>query len=178
MTDNDLFGLVRRVILAGLVARGLNGWDVARSFEPEQSGQNTAPTVYLFKIGDRRHGSPSQSDKWDETPGIMRRIITQQMETTMQAAVRMDERTDEFALTPSDALLMVADIIQTDEGLAAMRAAGVGILRIADVRNSYNVNDRNQFAADPSFDFVLTYCRTRDATSPHAVSVERSVNRV
>jgi hypothetical protein len=179
MTDNDLFALVRATILAGLEARGFTGWDVARSYAPNHQGANTQPTVYLFKVGpDRRIGSPQQVDAWDETAQAMRHTVSQQFESTFQASVLMDESTNEWALTPSDVLHMVADILQTDEGMQALRAQAVGILRIAEVRNPYNVNDRDQFAAAPSFDYVLTYRRTRSATVGHAVSIDGGINRV
>lgn len=178
MTDNQLFTLVRTVILAGLASREMAGWKVARNFQPKQQGANSAPTVYLFKVGDRRIGSPQEKYEWQTDAAEMRARYYQQYETTLQASILLDESDDPEALTPSDAISVVADIIQTDEGLAALRAGGVGILRVGDVRNPYDVNDRGQFAAGPSFDFVLTYRRTRQATADYAASIDGRIFRV
>jgi hypothetical protein len=178
MTDNQLFTLVRGILLAQLPTRGLDGWKVARKFQPLQNGANAAPTVYVFKVADKRHGSPQQRAGWNPDTLTMDKVESQQMETTFQASIEMDEGTDANALTPSDAANEVAAIMQSDEALAALQAQGVGILRIGAVLNPYNVNDRNRFDANPSFDFVLTYRRARTATTPHAVSVEGSINRV
>lgn len=187
MIDNALFSLVRGVILAGLAARGFAvrandqglGWDVARSYEPDQQGATTQPTVYLFKVGgDKRHGSPQQLDTWDDAAQSMTHFVSQQFETTLQASVLMAESKDPAAYTASDVLNMVADIMQTDEGTQQLRAAQVGILRVAEVRNPYNTNEASQYAAGPSFDFVLTYRRERVSTVPYVVSVDSVINRV
>jgi hypothetical protein len=170
---------VRGVILAGLAARSLTGWRVARSFQPRHQAAPSGPTVFLFKVGpDKRHGSPQEKDLWDDVAQVMNHTVSQQYETTLQASVLVDESTDPAALTPSDALSIVCDMIQTDEGRTVLQAAGVGILRVTEIRNTYDVNDRGQYAANPSFDFVLTYRRERTSSAPYVVSVDRSVNRV
>ncbi len=178
MTDNELFALLRTLILAGLTARGLAGWKVARKFQPAQTGANSAPTVYLFKLFDRRHGSPLERYEWDETAQVMRARSYQTTESTFQASILMDETTDPAALTASDVICMVADIMQLDAGRATLRAQNVGIQRVGEVRNPYDVNDRGQFDASPSFDFVLTYRRSLQATADHAASIEGRINRV
>jgi hypothetical protein len=179
MNDNQLFTLVRSVILAGLAAREMSGWRVARKFQPKQTGANSTPTVYLFKIGgDRNHGWPQQKYQWNVEAAEMRAENSQVKESTFQASILMDESDDPEALTPSDAINVVCDIMQSDEGLAALRAQGVGILRVGQVTNPYDVNDRGQFDASPSFDFVLTYRRKRQAKADYAVSVEGRIHRV
>lgn len=177
MTDNQLFALVRTAVLAGLAAREMTGWKVARSFQPTQQGANTAPTVYLFKLLDKRVGSPWTHYEYNEE--LMRMDATDERVylTTFQASVLMDETTDPEALTPGDAAVEVAAILQSDEALAALRAECVGIVRVGDVVNSYNVNDRGQFQASPSFDFVLSHKRRRESVTPHATSVEGHIYR-
>lgn len=178
MTDNELFALARTVILDGLAARGMTGWRVARSFPPTHAGPNSAPTVYLFKVADKRHGWPWRKYEWDEAGQEMLTTEAQQYETTFQASALVVETTDPAALTPSDCLNEVCAIMQADEASAALRAQGVGVLRVGEVRNPYNKNDVNRYEADPSFDFVLTYRRERNATTQYAVSVTGTINRV
>lgn len=179
MTDNDLFTLVRARLLAQMPGRGLNGWEVARKSQPLQQGPNSAPTVYLVKMGnDQRVGSPRTTYSYDAAGLRMVASESQQMATTFQASIDMDESTDPAALTPSDAANIVAAIMQSDEAVAAFRAAGVGIQRIGQVLNPYNVDDRNRFDLNASFDFVLTYRREFQGTASYAETVESSVNRV
>lgn len=160
MTDNQLFALVKRVIEARLTARGFPGFVVARTHQPDQQGGNTAPTIYLFKVGpDHRHGSPAQGYAWDAVAGSMVATQTQVYESTFQASIDMLESTDPAGFTPSDAINAVADIMQSDAVVAELQAVGVGVLRVSQVLNPYNVNDRDQFDANSSFDFVLTYAR-------------------
>lgn len=178
MRDNELFALVRSAILAGLAARTMPGYDVARKFQPSHQGQNRQPTVYVFKLLDKLHGSPQRKHVWDEVAQVMTAATSQQCETTFQASIDVDETTDPTALTPSDVANVVAAIMHSDETQAALRAAEVGILRVGEVRNPYNKDDSNRYEANPSFDFVLTYRRTEQATAPYAVGIETSVNRV
>lgn len=178
MNDNELFELVRGIILAALPARGLTGWRVARKYQPAQQGANTAPTVYLFKVLDKRIGSPYRKYDWDETGQRIELGEFQQYESTFQASALVTETTDPTALTPSDALNVVAAIMQADEALAALQAAEAGILRICEVRNPYNTNDANRFQAEPSLDFVLTYKRSFQGTTPFAVTVDSVIDRV
>lgn len=178
MKDNDLFTLVRSVILAGLAARGYAGWDVARKFQPVQQGANSAGTVYLFKITDKRYGSPQEVTTWDDAGGVLTRDESQQYTTTLQASVLLTETTDPAALTASDVANDVCAIMQAPDTLAALQAQQVGIFRVTDVRNPYDVNDRNAYAADPSFDFVLTHRREWQTTAPYAVTVDGSTTGV
>ena len=56
--------------------------------------------------------------------------------------------------------------MQSDATRAILNASGVGILRVTDIINPYFVDDRDNFEASPSFDFVLTYQNVRVSTSP------------
>lgn len=178
MTDNELFTAVRSAVLAGLTARGRNGWKVTRKYQPSQRGVNSAPTVYLFKVADKRHGSPKQTNRWDDLTATMFTTELQQYETTFQLSALVTETEDPTALTPSDAINEVCDMMQTEDGLASLRASGVGVLRVGNVGNSYDVNDRDEFAAQPSFDLVLTYQRSRTIATPAVVSIDPNLNRV
>lgn len=178
MNDNQLFTLARSVILAGLAARGMNGWSVARKFQPRHTGAKSTPTVYVFKIADKLHGSPARKYAYNAAGQVISGETTQQYETTFQASALVEETTDPDALTPSDVCNVVAAILQSDVALDTLRAAGVGIFRVGAVVNPYNVNDRDEYQAGPSFDFTLTYRRTDSANVPAAVSVEAFINRV
>lgn len=180
MTDNELFTLVRTIILAGLTARAVPGvWDVVRSNQPTQQGANSEPTVYLFKIGpDQRVGSPGTKYEYDAAGDAINVTENQIYASTFQASALVDESTDPAALTPSDALNVVAAIMQSDDTVAQLHAQGVGIGRVAQVTNPYNTNDRDQFQAGSSFDFVLTYRRGFQTVAPEVTVFEDGITRV
>lgn len=180
MTDNQLFTLVRGALLAAIEARSdLPALRVARSFQPEQQGANSDPTVYVFKLNDKRVGSPWTKYEWNSEFQRMDALDERVYLTTFQASVLMDETTDPDALTPGDVAVELAAIMQSDEALAALRAECVGIVRVGDVvSNPYDVNDRGRFAASPSFDFVLSHKRRREYVAEHATSIEGAIHRV
>lgn len=180
MNDLQLFILLKATMAAGLTRAGVAGVEVKQNFQPIQQGPNTAPTIYLFKIGDRRYGSPRRAYVPNAAPALMDRTETQQMETTFQATALavMGGPNDFNQLTASDLANTVAAIMQSDEGQAQLWAAGVGILRVTDVRNPPFTNDRKQFEFSPSFDFVLTHKRSLVSVAPAVVTTESGFYRV
>jgi hypothetical protein len=179
MKDNDLFTLLRTIIAAGLQRiGGYDNWQIARSFQPEQEGRNDAPTVYLHKLPDHRYGAPRVSNAWDEDAQVQTQTTSQLMETTVQVSISMDETTDPAALTPSDVANDVCGIMQSDTALEQLRAEGVGILRVLDVRNPYFVNDRNRFQADAGFDMILTHRREVQTPTEIVQQVDYRIHRV
>lgn len=158
MLDNDLFALIRTIINANATVAGIPGLTVKQSFQPTQQGVDTNPASYLFKIGDHRLGFPQRKDVWDAMTSQMIHTTLQQYETTFQiSALATQNPSTPAAYTASDILNAVAYILQSDAAVDAFEAAGVGILRVADVRNPYFSDDRQRNEADPSFDFTLTH---------------------
>jgi hypothetical protein len=150
MNDKDLARLIKST-LDPLMPQGVA---LVRSNQPTQQGTPTGSAVYFTKLFDRRYGSPARLDVWDgETFVHTERqvyVSTWQFEATVPQPAE---------LSPSDILNIVSGIIQSDGIIAAFRAAGVGVQRVTDVRNPYIVDDRDQFAAVPSFDIVLSHRR-------------------
>jgi hypothetical protein len=64
MLDNQLIALIISTIVAGEAAAGIPGTPIKQAFQPTQQGVNSQPTGYLYKIGDRRVGTPRRSDVW------------------------------------------------------------------------------------------------------------------
>lgn len=63
-TDNVLFPLIINCLTLGEAAMNITGTPIAQSFQPTQQGANTAPTIFIHKISDRRYGSMLRSDSW------------------------------------------------------------------------------------------------------------------
>jgi hypothetical protein len=167
MTDNQLIQLFLPIIQAGLIADGFTDVITKQANQPTQQGVNTGPTVYFFKVASKRYGFLGRWDKWDSLDSEMVHTESQYYETTFQISTLVRQ----LPMTPnqytaSDLANEVASIMQSDNTRAILNASGVGILRVTDIANPYFVDDRDQFEASPSFDFVLTSQASRVGVTP------------
>lgn len=179
MTDNDLIRLFLPVINAGLIADGYANVAVKQANQPTVQGVNTGPTVYFFKVDDHRYGFLRRDSIWDEDAETMTHTEEQVYETRFQisALVRQNPKIP-YSYTASDLVNEVAAIMQSDQARETMQLSGVGILRVIEVVNPYFTDDRDQFEASPSFDFVLTHKQTRVTVDPVIDLYEINIKRV
>jgi hypothetical protein len=164
-TDNDLIRLFLPIIQAGLIADGFSDVTVKQANQPTQQGVNSSPTVYFFKVSNKRYGFLGRFDKWNASEIV--HTESQYYEITFQISALVRQ----FPITPtqytaSDLVNEVASIMQADTTLAILNNAGVGILRIMNILNPYFTDDKDQFEASPSFDFTLTYQGSRVSSTP------------
>lgn len=179
LTDNDLIRIFLPIIQDGLAADGYRRVTVKQGNQPTQQGINTLPTVYFYKLFDKRYGFLRRDDTWDSINEIMVHTETQQYETTFQIeALVLQNPKNTNLYTASDLVNEVASIMQSDSTRGILSSNDIGILRITDIRNPYFKDDRDQFEASPSFDFVLTYAQTRVTTSPVITSYDYDIERV
>lgn len=167
MTDNQLIQLFLPIIQNGLIADGFTNVVTKQANQPTIQGANSGPTVYFFKVDSKRYGFLGRLNKWDSNLAQMVHTESQYYETRFQISswVRQSPLTPN-QYTASDLVNEVASIMQSDNTLKILNDSGVGILRISDLTNLYFVDDRDQFEASPSFDFILTSQATRVTTNP------------
>lgn len=180
MNDKQMAALFMAQVLPAIqAAPGLSAVKLARNYQQRQQGADSTAYVYFVKLADRRYGSPAKKDVFDAQAGTFTHSEIQQYETTYQfsAWVPQDPK-DVTGLTESDILNTVSSIMQSDAIISAFNAAGVGILRVTDVRNPYILDDHDQFEAVPSFDVILTHKRTSVSTIPAVATYEANVSRV
>jgi hypothetical protein len=180
MGDNDVIKLFLPIITAGLVADGYSGIVVQQSNQPTQQGIPTAPTVYFYKLANKRYGYLGRQDVWDPIGSAMVHTETQYVESTftVSALVLQVPASTTTTYTASDLVNDVASILQSDSTIVTLNNSGIGILRVSDIRNPYFVDDRDQFEASPSFDFTLVYAQARVSTNPVIESYEYGIKRV
>lgn len=179
MLDNQLIALIIRVLVAGEAAAGIAGTPIAQSFQPTMQGTNTQATLFLYKIGDHPYGFTGRFDAWSEDETEMVHTEIQDYETTFQLsglAPQSPSTTTQY--TASDLVNLAASILRSSVALQSFQAAGVGIEKPKDPRNPYFMDDRDQFEASPSFDFVITHKQTIVTTTPIAQAVELQVVEV
>ena len=179
MKDNDLIRTFRPIIINGLIAAGYSGVQVKQANQPTQQGANTAPTVYFYKLSDKRYGFLRRSDDYSDEDATMYHSEIQFYESQFQVSslVRQSPLTP-YEYTASDLVNEVSMILQSSYCLDILTAANIGVLRISNIRNPYFMDDRDQFEASPSFDFTLTYRQTRITTDPVVDEFEFNLYRV
>lgn len=144
-----------------------------RSYNPTQQGAPDDGIVVLHRLGSKRYGSPRRASHWDGDSEVF--TETQLYETTFQVDGLMIENpvtATASTVTTVDIVQSVAEYLQSYDGLAALRAAGLSILRITDIRLTYITDDRNRDEAAPSFDFVLLHESVTIAETPYIQTFE------
>ena len=174
MTDNDVIRLFLAQLNAGMTEFGTTV-SILQDHQPTTQGTNTADSMYFYKIGDKRIGSPKRLSRWDTLAGAMLDDDSQLMEATYQLSA-LNRQPD--TTTASDLLNSASMIMQGDKFIKALKGSGVGILRITEIRNPYLKDDRDQWQAMPSFDFVLSYNRTITRSGRVISAYEVDVKRV
>lgn len=179
MLDNQLFQLFLPILQTQLPLYGILGAIAKQTNQPTMQGVNTQPTVYVYKVSDHRYGFLHRSDFWNVAQSQMIHTETQQYETrfTLSALVLQNPLTPN-QYTASDVVNTCAAIMQSDSTRIILAQSNVGILRIEDVSNPYFTDDRDNYEASPSFDFILTHRQTRTTTDPVVNSFEVNINSV
>lgn len=176
MTDNDLYRLIIPILNTGLQDYGYAGVRIRQAYQPTQQGVATAPTVYLFKVSDHRYGFLGRSDAWDGAQMI--HTEDQQYESTFQLSALVIQNPANPQYTASDLVNDCAGIMQSDKSRVTLETQNVAILRVMEVRNPYFTDDRDNFEASPSFDFILTYHRTRVSVGQEVQQIDTGIYRV
>ena len=179
MTDAQLFELIMAGMLAAASVRAGVTVDVKQNYQPTQQGAQTAPTLYVHKLFDKRVGHVQRKDVLDIPNDVFRHHEAQWYETTFQVtALAAGNPLVPNLPSASDLVNVGADIMQSDAMMARLRAANVGVLRVGEITNPQFVDDRDRFEASPSFDFVLTHKREYIDGVPVVSSVEFNFARV
>ncbi len=158
MRDNELIQVFLPIINDGLTAQGFTDVTVRQSYQPTQQGASSGPSVYFYKLYDRRYGFLKRENIFNADDHVMEHIETQFYETTFQvAAWSIQDPSDIDSVTASDLANIVAGIMQSDSARLTLADNDIGILRVTDVTNPYFVDDKGRNEASPSFDFTLTH---------------------
>jgi hypothetical protein len=173
MTEKELYALLVSTINDGLEAQSITA-RVQQADQPTTQGVSTGPLVTLNNVSMRRYGFLGRTDTYDDD--VMTHTETQTFRTTFQCGTLYPQLvTDTTGPTANDLLQTVAGILQSDATIQAFVAVGVGIERIADIRQPYFTDDMKRFEASPSFDFTLTYSNSIVTTVPFTDDVKPGI---
>ena len=169
MIDADIETQIKSVLDAGLAAAGITAI-VSQSFQPTRQGAPFLPNVVFTKLFARRYGH--QAPKFTLIPGTpdtFQKAETYYLRATYQVSGLMNQDpVVPDSLNAYDVLDICAAFLQSEEGRATFKAAGIGIDRISDIRTPRSLDDSDRFNMDASFDFVLSYKQERISIVPEA----------
>jgi hypothetical protein len=178
MNRNLLMAEVRGAILATLAARG-TPLPVRQDYQPTAQGLPTDTVLLVHYVTDRRYGFTKRAEVWDEVANLFVRRQAQQIETTLQLSVAGPQSpADTTGPTLLDWAQRAAMALGSDDCLARLQAANIGMTRIRDVRMVYAVDDRDQHEGSPSFDAVFTHRDIVTDTLPSVTDYDVVIDRV
>lgn len=162
MRDSPFIIALRAALTARYASIGFGDVKVKQAEQPTQQGILINRAVYVRKILDYRYGYPQRRDEYEESTNEFLHIESTQIIATYQfnAISRLNPEQDD-AVTAADILKITATAIQSDVVMAILKAAGIGVLRVQNLRNVYEIDDQGRHQATPTFDAEFTY---RDET--------------
>ena len=180
MTDEQLWPLIGTVLEVPLrTLSGVPELEVIQTYQPTQQGVPSPPFVSIHRIGAPRYGFTQKRSVYNVNTGVFDAVDVQLYEGVYQAQVlATDNPADTNDLSAYDIAVLASGVMQLDSTLTTLRASGVGIYRITDIRTPYFVDDRQRNEQTPSFDFTLSYAHVLNSTVPLVAASELDINRV
>lgn len=164
MIDGDVQKAIKSILDAGFIAQGLTV-TVAQTYNPTTQGVPLVPVVFFTKILAVRFGAQGQKYEYNGGNDSFDKTESYYLKATYQInAVISQNISDPDSLNAYDVVDLAAAILQTAETRDTLRAAGIGIERITDIRTPNYLDDSDLYKIDPSFDFVLSYQNTIAST--------------
>lgn len=177
MKTNDLIIAVRSAVIQVMTARGV-GIPVKQSYQPTTQGTLSGFLLHLHDISETRYGFEQKKDVWNEDTEQFDHVQSQQIETTLQfGAIGPQNPEDNAEFTLSDYVRAAASALQSDVCLGLLRAAGIGLTRIRDVRIVYAIDDKDLHEENPSFDATFTHRDTVIDALPAVTAREVVIHR-
>lgn len=178
MIDSQLFVNVKGALDAWFASRAVV-CEVRQGFQPTAQGAPSNPFLSFFKVAERRYGHVERREAYNPETQVFDRIEGNIIEATLQFNAGCPITAGVLnAWSPGDFLKSAARGLQSDDGLAYLRARGVGILRIQDIRNPIVQDDKMRHTPQPSFDAIFTHIDTEAFQTPALTAREIQIHRV
>ena len=179
MTDNQLIAVLISLIQNGMTDDGFLNIPIVQAFQPTQQGVNTQPTIFLDKRKDYWYGWKESEKIYDPDQDLFIFTEKQRIETTFAIrALAIQNPEDPSLPTASDLVNEVGNVLRSQQTLEYLATLDLGMLRTTDVSNEYDLDDRDQFEAAPTFITTLVHSRTRIIKVPVVESTESVFARV
>lgn len=150
-----------------------------QAYQPTAQGTPTAVTYLAHVVTERRYGFEQFAEVWNPETEQFDAFQSQQIETVLQiGASGPQDPAGVGQPTLPDLVRAFASAVQSERCRLALRAAGIGLQRVRDVRIVYALDDKDQHKASPSVDITLTHRDTYIDTLPAVTAREVVIFRV
>lgn len=171
-TETEIITALR----AALVPR-LPGLAIVQGYQPSAQGAPNGPHLTLWNVGDTDYGWTARREVWNLEELRFDHVEEQVRETVFQVNatvpnLRPGDR------TPAEWLALTRAHLRSDPVLAELRAAGLSILRVRDVRSVPLQRDNDQYEVSQSFDVTVRHSDILTLTTPVAAGVDLIIERV
>lgn len=175
MTENELIALVAGLIDEAAAALGYELGPTIQKLQPTQQGfEDNAPYIQL--IDDQPRG-------WPYTKAVHRpeergfdEIEFQLVQATFQVSVfSQADPENPGKPTAQDMANGIRMYVSSRNVCWRLSQDGVNMLQPREVRRSEFVNDRDQFAVDPNFDWTITYNKQITIKTPAVYEYELKI---
>jgi hypothetical protein len=174
MTDLELLALVQNQLSAAQVAAGYN-YVIIKAAQPTQQGTPSASSITFKKKWDIAYGFPQTSESFDSVNNIFTEITTQYVESYFEIGAFINEIPGEYSPTGSDVIGMLQLYLSSAANLRILSANSAGMLRIRELTNLYYDNDKSQYQALPTFEWVITHQKVINNTAPFTSTVTGTI---
>ena len=179
--DVDLIVVFADLLERALKANGINDLPVVQLNQPTQQPRGDAGVFFSFLFDD--HVGWMVSDmEYDPVADDFKFTEAQHMIGSIQISVlypfNPEIHDPSTRPTAKDVANYLAMKMKSMNYIRFFRAAGLGILRVKNVRQNPFENDRDQYEFMPSFDMELTYNREIGQTVPRIVEILGTIERV
>jgi hypothetical protein len=179
MDELELQILVRSSLITLLAAQGYGDWHVTAEYQPTPQGREAGPVLYFFELPENLYGWQGRKAIYDRTTGVMLRKEVQMYRSGFQVQGLYETPPDAVTGPTAATITRVAAMLINSQGFRKLlRAQGVFMERVTDIRKPYMRNDRDHFEQVPSFDFTCTHERSIIQQSTAASRVESRFMRV
>ncbi len=165
-TDNTLFSLIANTLDEATARAGWNYVTVQRD-QPSPQGAVTAGTVYLERQFEDRYGWPAVSSAYNapnpdippNPQGTYTKTEKQWIEARFQVSSMVIQNPSDLTIpTALDVVRYVAQYLNARPIVKKLKRENcVSVLKVGNVRNPWDKDDRDIFEATPSFDLVVQY---------------------
>lgn len=168
MRDNQVIIAIIAELNNQLSDNNLSDVKVKQSYQPTQQSVSEERRIFIHKITNPQVGSGLVYNDDKRTQQHLKRASFQ------FDALAQQDPSDINSLTAGDIVTIAADLLQSYDALRNLRANGVNIERVTDVRPSYFINDKDRNESSPSFDLTVTYIHEYEKEIPSITGVNEN----
>lgn len=176
MTEYQALAIIRKHLLAALVAYGYTCEVLAGRQPTRQLLKDSA--VYFFPIGTSTKGAQGRSYKRTESDAIGHQERALLIKTIQIEAFLKRRPSDGNLYNASDLCEMVKMIVSSLPFIEALRAEGVGVSNITQIREPEFLNQSGDYEKNPSFDFDAAYTRTIKPKTPQLLGIVQEIKGI